>query len=97
MGKPKLVPEPGSEFLYSAETVIIAMEHIPNAIAATNTTRNIKIAEKNKTIIVNQETLEATNGIFAGGDVISGAASVIKAIEAGKKAAQSINAFITKH
>jgi glutamate synthase (NADPH/NADH) small chain len=96
-GKPKLIPEPGSEFLYSAETVIIATEHIPNTIAAANTTRNIKIAEKNKTIIVNQETLEATNGIFAGGDVVSGAASVIKAIEAGKRAAQSINAYITKH
>ena len=95
--KPKLVPEPGSEFLYSAETVIIATEHIPNTIAAANTTRNIRIAEKNKTIIVNQETLEAANGVFAGGDVVSGAASVIKAIEAGKRAAQSINAYITKH
>jgi glutamate synthase (NADPH/NADH) small chain len=96
-GKTKLVPEPGSEFLYSAETVIIATEHIPNTIAAANTARNIKIAEKNKTITVNQETLEATNGIFAGGDVVSGAASVIKAIEAGKRAAQSINAYLTKH
>jgi glutamate synthase (NADPH/NADH) small chain len=95
--KPKLVPEPGSEFLYSAETVIIATEHIPNTIAAANTTRNIRIAEKNKTIIVNQETLEAANGVFAGGDVVSGAASVIKAIEAGKRAAQSINTYLTKH
>jgi glutamate synthase (NADPH/NADH) small chain len=95
-GKTKLVPEPGSEFLYSAETVIIATEHIPNTIAAANTARNIEIAEKNKTI-VNQETLGATNGIFAWGDVVSGAASVIKAIEAGKRAAQSINAYLTKH
>ncbi|MCS7096750.1 MAG: FAD-dependent oxidoreductase [Nitrososphaerota archaeon] len=84
-GKLKLIPEQGSEFLYSAETVIIATEHIPNTIAAASTKRSIKIAEKNKTIIVNQETLEAVNGIFAGGDVVSGAASVIKAIEAGKK------------
>jgi NADPH-dependent glutamate synthase beta subunit-like oxidoreductase len=42
-------------------------------------------------------TLEAADGIFAGGDVVSGAASVIKAIEAGKRAARSINAYITKH
>ncbi|MEM3549797.1 MAG: NADPH-dependent glutamate synthase [Candidatus Bathyarchaeia archaeon] len=95
-GKPKLIPEPGSESLYSTETVIIATEHIPNTIAAVNTTRSIKIADKNKTIIVNQETLEASNGIFAGGDVVSGAASVIKAIEAGKRAAQSINKYILK-
>jgi glutamate synthase (NADPH/NADH) small chain len=59
--------------------------------------RNIKIAERSKTIIVNQETLEAADGVFAGGDVVSGAASVIKAIEAGKRAARSINAYITKH
>ncbi|MEM2320153.1 MAG: NADPH-dependent glutamate synthase [Candidatus Bathyarchaeia archaeon] len=97
IGRPKLVPEPGSEFLYSAETVIVATEHTPNTIAAANTTRSIKIAEKNKTIIVNQETLEAADGIFAGGDVVSGAASVIKAIEAGKRAAQSINKYISKN
>jgi glutamate synthase (NADPH/NADH) small chain len=96
-GKPKLVPEPGSGFLYSAETVIIATEHTPNTIAAISTARTIKIAEKSKTMIVNKETLEAADGIFAGGDVVSGAASVIKAIEAGKRAAQSINAYITKH
>jgi glutamate synthase (NADPH/NADH) small chain len=96
MGKQKLIPEQGSEFLYSAETVVVATGHTPNTIAVANTMRNIKIAERSKTIIVNQETLEAADGIFAGGDVVSGAASVIKAIEAGKRAARSINAYITK-
>jgi len=90
-GKPKLIQIKGSEFLYDAETVVIATEHNPNLIAAKNTSKNIRIAEKQKTIIVDPETLEATQGIFAGGDVVSGAASVIKAIEAGKRAAQSIN------
>ncbi|MEM1537215.1 MAG: NADPH-dependent glutamate synthase [Candidatus Nezhaarchaeales archaeon] len=94
VGKPKLIPEQGSKLLYSAETVIIATRHVPNTIAATSTSKGIKIDEKSKTIIVNLETLEATNGIFAGGDVVSGAASVIKAIEAGKRAAQSINAYL---
>jgi glutamate synthase (NADPH/NADH) small chain len=97
MGKQKLIPEQGSEFLYSAETVVVATGHTPNTIAAANTMRNIKIAERSKTMIVNQETLEAADGVFAGGDVVSGAASVIKAIEAGKRAARSINAYITKH
>jgi len=91
----KLISEPGSEFLYNAGTVIIASKHIPNTIAATNTSKGIKIAEGRKTIIVNPETLEATQGIFAGGDVVSGASSVIKAIEAGKKAAQSIDRYLT--
>jgi len=90
-GKPKLIQNKGSEFLYDAGTVVIATEHNPNLIAAKNTSKNIRIAEKQKTIIVDPETLEATQGIFAGGDVVSGASSVIKAIEAGKRAAQSIN------
>ncbi|MEM2093446.1 MAG: hypothetical protein QXE16_04095 [Candidatus Bathyarchaeia archaeon] len=55
IGRPKLIPEPGSEFLYSAETAIIATEHISNTIVAANTGRSIKIAEKNKTIIANQK------------------------------------------
>jgi len=93
-GKPKLIPNKGSEFLYDAETVVVATEHIPNTLAARNTSKNIKIAEKPKTIFVDPETLEATQGIFAGGDVVSGAASVIKAIEAGKRAAQSISKYL---
>jgi len=63
-------------------------------LAAGSTSKNIRIAEKEKTIIVDSETLEATQGIFAGGDVVSGAASVIKAIEAGKRATQSMNNFL---
>jgi glutamate synthase (NADPH/NADH) small chain len=94
-GKPKLIPKKGSEFLYDAETVVIATEHIPNTLAAKNTSKNIKITEK-QTIFVDPETLEAAQGIFAGGDVVSGAASVIEAIEAGKRAAQSINEYLVK-
>jgi len=96
-GKPKLLQIKGSEFLYDAETVVIASEHDPNTLAARNTSRNIRIAEKQKTIIADPETLEATQGIFAGGDVVSGAASVIKAIEAGKRATQSINNFLANN
>ncbi|MEM1581618.1 MAG: dihydropyrimidine dehydrogenase, partial [Candidatus Bathyarchaeia archaeon] len=49
-----------------------------------------------KTIVANPETLEVAPGIFAGGDVVSGAASVIKAIEAGKKVAKSINSYLMR-
>jgi glutamate synthase (NADPH/NADH) small chain len=92
----RLMPEQGSEFLYGAETVIIATEHIPNTIAVANTRRNIKIDERKKTIVV-KENLEAVDGVFAAGDVVSGAASVVEAIEAGKRAAQSIHTYITHH
>ncbi|MEM3407251.1 MAG: FAD-dependent oxidoreductase [Nitrososphaerota archaeon] len=97
-GEIELIPEKNSKILYNTETVIIATKHIPNIIATKNTSRKIKISDKQKTILVNPETLEATNGIFAGGDVVSGAASVIKAIEAGKRAAKSINIYLmNKH
>jgi len=92
---PSLVPGPSLEFLYNAGTVIIANKHIPNTIAAMNTLKSIRIREREKTIIVNPVTLEATKGVFAGGDVVSGASSVIKAIEAGRRAAQSIDAYLT--
>jgi len=95
-GKPKLITIEGSKFLYDAETVVIASEHNPNTLPATNTSKNIKISEKQETIVVNPLTLEAAQGIFAGGDVVSGASSVIKAMEAGKRAAQSINKYFMK-
>ncbi|MEM2910934.1 MAG: NADPH-dependent glutamate synthase [Candidatus Bathyarchaeia archaeon] len=94
-GKPKILKIEGSEFLYNAETVIIATEHTPNILAARNTQRAIKISEETETIAVNPVTLETScKGIFAGGDVATGAASVIKAINAGKKAALSINRYL---
>jgi glutamate synthase (NADPH/NADH) small chain len=61
------------------------------------TARNVKVDEKRRTIIVDPETLMAADGVFAGGDVVSGAASVIEAIKAGKRAAQSIHAYLMKH
>ena len=94
-GKLKMTPIEGSNFLYNADLVVIATEHIPNTIAITGSSRKIGIS-KDKTIVANPETLEVAPGIFAGGDVVSGAASVIKAIEAGKKAAKSINSYLMR-
>ncbi|MEM2734149.1 MAG: dihydropyrimidine dehydrogenase, partial [Candidatus Bathyarchaeia archaeon] len=94
-GKLKMTPIEGSNFLYNTDLVVIATEHIPNTIAITGSSRKIGIS-KDKTIVANPETLEVAPGIFAGGDVVSGAASVIKAIEAGKKAAKSINSYLMR-
>jgi len=47
------------------------------------------------TLVVNPDTLETTRkGIFAGGDIVTGGATVISAMGAGRKAAQSIQAFL---
>jgi glutamate synthase (NADPH/NADH) small chain len=93
-GRRRLIPIKGSEFRYNAKTVVIATRHIPNLIAIRDTSRKI-IVSKRRTIIVNPVTLEVTQGIYAGGDVVTGAATVIGAIEAGKRAAESINHYLT--
>ena len=95
-GRRRLIPIKGSKFRYDAETVIVATRHIPNLIATRNASRRIMISKRRRTIIVNPETLEATRRIYAGGDVVTGAATVISAIEAGKRAAESINQHLTK-
>lgn len=94
--KPRLITIEGSKFTCDAKTVVVASEHGPNTLAVKDTVRNIRMREKQKTIVVDPITLEAAEGVFAGGDVVSGASSVIRAIEAGKRAAQSINKYLVK-
>jgi glutamate synthase (NADPH/NADH) small chain len=94
-GKRKLKPIKGSEFVYDADTVVVAIGQDPN-IHIAKLTPGIEVTEK-KTIRVDPNTLETTRkGVFAGGDVATGAASVIRAIEAGKKASRSIDDYLAK-
>ncbi|MBC7130370.1 FAD-dependent oxidoreductase, partial [Candidatus Bathyarchaeota archaeon] len=72
-GRPRILKIEGSEFLHDAETVIIATEHTPNVLATRKSKRTIQVSEEG-TILINLETLETScKGIFAGGDVASGA------------------------
>lgn len=80
----------GSEFVIDIDTVIMAIGQTPNPLI-TSTTSGLKV-EKNGGIIVNELTMETTKeGVYAGGDIVTGAATVILAMGAGKKAAKSIN------
>ncbi len=91
-GRPKPVPIPGSEFVTRVDTVIAAigqltdLEFLAGSAVGTN---------KQGTIAIDRLT-GATNveGIFAGGDVVTGAAFVIDAIAAGKKAACAISRYL---
>lgn len=94
-GRRRPLPVKGSEFLHDTEIAIVAIGQTPNPIIP-RTTRDIETS-KRKTIIVDQASLQTTRrGVFAGGDVVSGAATVILAMEAGKKAAQSIHRYLSK-
>lgn len=85
-------PEPieGSNTIIDVETVVIAIGQSPNPLIR-QTTEGLE-TEKWGGIIVNEETNESTRkNVYAGGDVVTGAATVILAMGAGKKAARAID------
>ena len=88
-------PEPieGSNFTIDIDTAVIAIGQSPNPIIQ-QTTEGLQTT-RHGTIVVNEETMQtALPGVYAGGDVVSGAATVISAMGAGKKAAKAIHAYI---
>ncbi|MDI3310394.1 MAG: NADPH-dependent glutamate synthase [Thermoanaerobacterium sp.] len=94
-GRRRPVEEKGSEHIIDVDTVIIAIGQSPNPLI-TSTTEGLE-KQKWGGIIVNEETLETSRkGVFAGGDAVTGAATVILAMGAGKKAAASIHKFLSE-
>jgi len=94
-GRRRPVPIEGSEFMMDIDTAIIAIGQTPNPLIQ-RTTEGLETT-KWGTIIVNEETGAATKeGVYAGGDVVSGAATVISAMGAGKTAAAGIHDYIQK-
>lgn len=89
-------PEPieGSNKIIDVETVVIAIGQSPNPLIR-QTTEGLE-TEKWGGIIVNEDTNESTRkNVYAGGDVVTGAATVILAMGAGKKAAKAIDESFT--
>ena len=85
------VPIQGSEFVTKTGTVIMAIGQFPNTAFLPET---VEITEK-RTIAVDPFTLETSSpGIFAGGDAVSGSATLMEAIIAGKRAAISIDLYL---
>ncbi len=93
-GRRRPIPIEGSEFLMDVETVVIAIGQTPNPIIQ-RTTENLETTRWN-TIVVDEETGRTSiEGVYAGGDVVSGAATVISAMGAGKRAAKAMHEYIT--
>ncbi len=90
-------PEPieGSEFVLDVDTVIVAIGNSPNPIIP-STTPGLELS-KWGTIIIDEETgMSSVDGVFAGGDIVTGAATVISAMGAGKRAARGIHKYLNK-
>ncbi len=83
-GRRRPIAKPGSRFLLDVETVIIAIGNIPNPLLK-NTTPGLE-TQKWGGIVVEAETMATSlEGVYAGGDAVTGAATVIQAMGAGRK------------
>ena len=83
----------GSEFVLDVDTVIMSLGTSPNPLIS-STTKGLEI-DKRKCIVASEETgLTSREGVFAGGDAVTGAATVILAMGAGKKAAAGIDEYL---
>lgn len=92
-GRRRPIPVKGSEFLFDCDTVIVAIGQTPHPLLI-QATPGLKTAKQGN-IIVDPDTLQTSiTGVFAGGDIVSGADTVISAMGAGKKAAAAIDEYL---
>ena len=91
-GRRSPVPIPGSEFEIPTETVIMALGTAPNPLIV-NTTDGLE-ATRRGGLVADEEGRTTREGIFAGGDAVTGAATVILAMGAGRKAAKAIDEYL---
>jgi glutamate synthase (NADPH/NADH) small chain len=93
-GRRRPVAQPGSEFTMDVETIIIAIGNSPNPLIV-STTDGLD-TQKWGGIITDEDGATSKPGIYAGGDAVTGAATVILAMGAGKQAAEAIDEYISK-
>ena len=93
-GRRRPVPIAGSEFTLVVDTVIMAIGTSPNPLIK-NTTEGL-IVNDHGGIIVDEDGLTSREKVYAGGDAVTGAATVISAMGAGKTAAKAIDEYLSK-
>ena len=93
-GRRRPVEIPGSEFVLDVDTVIMSLGTSPNPLIS-STTIGLDV-NKRKCIIADEETGKTSkDGVYAGGDAVTGAATVILAMGEGKAAAKGIHEFLS--
>ena len=88
-GRRRPVPVEGSEFTLDVDAVVMAIGTSPNPLIK-STTKGLEV-NKRGGIIVNEDGLTSRDNVYAGGDAVTGAATVISAMGAGKIAAKAIH------
>ncbi|MBQ3412298.1 MAG: NADPH-dependent glutamate synthase [Oscillospiraceae bacterium] len=93
-GRRRPIPVEGSEFVLDVDTVVMAIGTSPNPLIK-NTTAGLDV-NSHGGIIVDDNGATSKEGVYAGGDAVTGAATVISAMGAGKLAAKSIHEYLSK-
>ncbi|MFA5104744.1 MAG: NADPH-dependent glutamate synthase [Candidatus Margulisiibacteriota bacterium] len=92
-GRRSFIPLQGSEYIMDVDTVIMAIGQSPNPLIGNSSPELSR--EKWGGVIADPETGQTSiPGVFAGGDIVTGAATVISAMGAGKKAAEAIGRYL---
>ncbi|MBR1471612.1 MAG: NADPH-dependent glutamate synthase [Lachnospiraceae bacterium] len=94
-GRRRPVEVPGSEFVIDVDAVIMSLGTSPNPLIS-STTKGLEI-DKRRCIVAQEENGQTSKeGVYAGGDAVTGAATVILAMGAGKSAAKGIHEFLNR-
>lgn len=94
-GRRRPIEIPGSEFVLDVDCVVIAIGTSPNPLIK-NTTKGLETNKKGCIVAVEETGKTSKDRVYAGGDVVTGAATVILAMGAGKVAARSIDEELSK-
>ena len=93
-GRPRPVPKPDSDFVIDTDTVIVALGTTPNPLIPA-TTEGLETTGRGIVVADKELGITSIAGVWAGGDLTTGAATVISAMGAGKRAAASMHAYLT--
>lgn len=93
-GRRRPIPIDGSEFTLDVDTVVVSIGTSPNPLIK-STTKGLEVNERGG-IIINEDGLTTRDCVYAGGDAVTGAATVISAMGAGKHAAKAIDEYLSK-
>lgn len=93
-GRRRPITKQGSEFIMDVDVVVVALGTTPNPLIPA-TTKGLEITKRGTVVADEQSGKTVKDRVWAGGDVVTGAATVISAMGAGKRAAASIHAFLT--
>jgi NADPH-dependent glutamate synthase beta subunit-like oxidoreductase len=93
-GRRRPIPIKGSEFVVDADMVITAIGEVPDLSFLNNDT--LEVTARGTIKVSNNTLYTGISGVFAGGDVVSGPATVIEAIAAGRKAALAIDRYLKR-